>query len=101
MQAAVRLGDLFAILHAFSRSSVRHHDNVRAGHVELIFVCGIRSSRYVSASSLIGSNQLLFVLCFTFGTDGQRAVADNFVQLGGIASGLAPFLVERNQSFWK
>src|SRR6266851_9834177 len=35
-------------------------------------------------------NQLLFVLCFTFGTDGQHAVADNFVQLGGIASGLAP-----------
>jgi hypothetical protein len=30
----------FAILHAFGCSAVRHHDNVRAGHVELIFVCG-------------------------------------------------------------
>src|ERR1700693_681655 len=98
MKAAVRLRDFFAILHTLSGSAVRHHNNVRAEHLKLIFVWRVRSILHTSAGSFVVGNQLLLVLRFTLGTDSQYVVADNFVQLGGVAPGLAPLLVKRDQS---
>ena len=37
-EAAVRLRDLFAVLHALGRSAMRHPDHVSAEHLELICV---------------------------------------------------------------
>ncbi len=93
MKAAVRLSDFFAILHALGGSAVRHHNNVRAEHLKLIFVWHVRSILHTGAGSFVVGNQLLLVLRFALGTDREQVVADNFVQLGGVSPGLAPLLV--------
>jgi hypothetical protein len=71
MKAAVRLSDFFAILHALGGSAVRHHNNVRAEHLKLIFVWRVRSILHTGAGSFVVGNQLLLVLRFALGTDSQ------------------------------
>src|SRR6266705_2596153 len=71
MNAAVRLGNFFAILHAFGGSTVGHHYNVGAEHLELIFVCHVRTTLHTSAGSYVVSKYLLVVLRFAFGTDSD------------------------------
>ena len=71
MKAAVRLRDFFAILHALGGSAVRHHNNVGAEHLELIFIRNIRSILHTCADGLIVGNQLLFVLRLALGTNSQ------------------------------
>jgi len=69
MKAAVRLGDFFAILHAFGGSSVRHHNNVGAEHLELVFVRRVRSILHTGGGGFVVGNHLLLVLRFALGTD--------------------------------
>ena len=71
MKAAVRLRDFFAILHALGGSSVRHHNNVGAKHLELILICHVRSILHTCADSFVVGNQLLLVLRFALGTNRQ------------------------------
>ena len=65
----MRLSYFFVILHALGGSAVRHHYNVRAEHLELIFVRSVRGILHTSAGSFIVSNHLLLVLRFALGTD--------------------------------
>ncbi len=69
MQAAVRLGDFFAIVHALGGSAVGHHHDIRAEHLELIFVGHVRSILHAGAGRYVVGNYLLLVLRFAFGTD--------------------------------
>src|SRR5205823_1749440 len=98
VKAAMRLSDFFAILHALGGSAVRHHNDVRAEHLELILVWRVGSILRAGSGSFIIGNHLLFVLRFALGTDSQQVVADNFVQLSGVAPGFPPLLVQRDQS---
>jgi len=59
VQAAVRLGDFFAVLHALGSGAVRHHDDIGSERFKLVLVSGVGRILHIGAGRCRGGDLLL------------------------------------------